>query len=74
MKKTTLSWAIIGAFGLAGCGGGGGDSGGGTTPPEPQPRSLPDAGIYLPVLMDAQGQLINRPVNGNPPIFRGIQK
>ncbi|ANB69609.1 hypothetical protein ACTG2W_02935 [Aeromonas sp. 96A] len=63
MKKTTLSWAIIGALGLVGCGGGGGDSGGGTTPPEPQPRALPVAGVYLPVLMDAQGQLINRPVN-----------
>ena len=25
MKKTTLSWAIIGALGLVGCGGGGGD-------------------------------------------------
>ncbi|MFB2856638.1 hypothetical protein [Aeromonas allosaccharophila] len=64
MKKTTLSWAIIGALGLVGCGGGGGDSGGGgTTPPEPQPRALPVAGVYLPVLMDAQGQLINLPVN-----------
>ncbi|XQW89027.1 hypothetical protein ACOYXV_03880 [Aeromonas veronii] len=66
MKKTTLSWAIIGALGLTGCGGGGGDSGGGgTTPPEPQPRALPEAGVYLPVLMDAQGRLINRPVNGS---------
>ncbi|WP_209298613.1 hypothetical protein [Aeromonas jandaei] len=65
MKKTTLSWAIIGAFGLAGCGGGGGDSGGGTTPPEPQPRALPVAGVYLPVLMDAQGQLINRTIDTN---------
>ncbi len=63
MKKTTLWLAMLGALGLAGCGGGGGDSGGGTTPPEPQPRVLPDAGAYLPVLMDAQGQLINRPVN-----------
>ncbi|HEH9427365.1 TPA: hypothetical protein SIA32_002593 [Aeromonas sobria] len=63
MKKTTLWLAMVGALGLAGCGGGGGDSGGGTTPPEPQPRVLPDAGVYLPVLMDAQGQLINRPVN-----------
>ncbi|PKQ78348.1 hypothetical protein CJP16_10485 [Aeromonas sobria] len=64
MKKTTLWLAMVGALGLAGCGGGGGDSGGGgTTPPEPQPRALPDAGVYLPVLMDAQGQLINRPVN-----------
>lgn len=63
MKKTTLWLAMVGALGLAGCGGGGGDSGGGTTPPEPQPRVLPDAGAYLPVLMDAQGQLINRPVN-----------
>ncbi|WP_287146787.1 hypothetical protein [Aeromonas sp.] len=64
MNKTTLSWAIVGALGLAGCGGGGEDSGGGgTTPPEPAPRALPDAGVYVPVLMDAQGQLINRPVN-----------
>ncbi|MCX9103861.1 hypothetical protein [Aeromonas veronii] len=63
MKKTTLSWVIIGALGLVGCGGGGDSGGGGTTPPEPQPRALPDAGVYLPVLMDAQGQLINRPVN-----------
>ena len=64
MKKTTLWLAMVGALGLAGCGGGGGDSGGGgTTPPEPQPRALPEAGVYLPVLMDAQGQLINRPVN-----------
>ncbi len=66
MKKTTLWLAMVGALGLAGCGGGGGDSsGGGTTPPEPQPRALPEAGVYLPVLMDAQGQLINRPVDNS---------
>lgn len=66
MKKTTLWLAMVGALGLAGCGGGGGDSGGGgTTPPEPQPRALPDAGVYLPILMDAQGQLINRTIDDN---------
>ncbi|TNI88757.1 hypothetical protein [Aeromonas sobria] len=64
MKKTTLWLAMVGALGLAGCGGGGGDSGGGgTTPPEPQPRALPDAGVYLPILMDAQGQLIDNPIS-----------
>jgi hypothetical protein len=64
MKKTTLWLAMVGALGLAGCGGGGGDSGGGgTTPPEPQPRALPEAGVYLPVLMDAQGQLIDNSIS-----------
>ncbi|MGL5090048.1 MAG: hypothetical protein ACRC8B_03725 [Aeromonas sobria] len=59
MKKTTLLWAIVGALGLAGCGGGG--SSGGTTSPEPQPKVLPEAGVYLPVLMNSQQQLIPLP-------------
>ena len=60
MKKTTLWLAMVGALGLAGCDGGGGESGG-TTSPEPQPKVLPGAGVYLPVLMNSQQQLIPLP-------------